>query len=227
MAQGDITLTPLQQEYLADSTRVKAIPDIEKYLRVKLERGYLQDLETGELMTFLLNPEKFKETYKANYARLESPGLSHKRLHFTGCENADYPLTLYFDQLIYVERRGTRSGLLTNLAAEAQSVFNSSIPNDVEQWRRFAMSLVTPRRSDRLASASPSPVLFYWPGMVQTTVRVTEVSFEHSIFECSGKPRARAYTLEIKQEEDVPAGTRLYADDVRRHGTMRPWANRR
>lgn len=186
-------------------------PSLHDLLSVKVEKAYLQNLDTGQLEPFLFNPEEFEERYRANYARHESLGLSHQRMQFLHGSNPQINLEVTYDQLV-VDNRNRST--LERLPSEASI-------NDAEKWRRFILSLLPPRRSRILKSASPPPVLFVWPGMISMRVRLTFARIRHRMF-ATRKPRARLYVASLVLEEEVLE--RYYSSDVIRRGTYRPWA---
>lgn len=184
-----------------------------------VERGFFRNLDSGRQETFLFNPEGFTESYEARYARLAAPGMSHERMQYTGNRNARIPLSLYFDQLMINERRGSNEP-----PRVANRVSASDVPtvNDVEKWRRFILSLVYPRRGQQLRSASPPPVLFVWPTIISMKVRITSARFRHVLFKV-GTPSPRIMVAEIALEEEPER--RMYSDDMLTFGTVRPWAS--
>ena len=191
---------------------------LQSLLKTKVERCFFVNLDTGEEQRFLVNPTELDETYAANYARKAPLGFSHERMQYTGSPNARIPLTAFVDQIIFDERRNRQN------IADAPVNSDTDEPNEVEQFRRFLLSLVTPRQGRRLASAAPTAVLFVWPGMIEMRVRITQLRFRHVHFQ-AGTPRARVYTAQMAIEEEPPE--RLFAQKVRRFGTIRPWAARK
>lgn len=200
---------------------------LKDYLRSPVSKAYFVDLESGEQKSVLFNPTQFEQVFRPRYSRHSSPGLSHQRLHYVGSDNVQIPLTLYFDQLAFDEARGVRAE--RDPAAKRSSAFKSRDEeihsgNDVQDWQYFLESLVTPRRSQRLASASPPPVLFVWPYTVEMRARVTGLAFRFVMFSSENDaPMPRIFTADMAIEEDVPQGERLYSADVRRTGTRRAW----
>jgi hypothetical protein len=198
----------------------------------RVEKAFLTDLETGESKSFLFNPAELEEVFEVNWNMFESPGMSHKRPQFVSSENLTWSFTAVFDQLVY-ERDKPRPP--QSSAADVDTVdlqdgdgLAGTVrgPSEVEDWRNFVLSLATPRRPktggvNRFASASPAPVHFEWPGLVSTTVRIKRGKFKHTLFQV-GTARPRVYSLDLTLFED-PA-ERIYADDVRSRGTIRPWA---
>lgn len=192
---------------------------ISEILGRKVEKGYLQNLDDGTIRTFLTNPEGFEEAYEAMYVRHPSPGLSHEPLQYMGNKNARIPLTLIFDQLIFNEQKGRVAR--RNVGGDRNDV---RPVNDVEQWRRFLLSLLYPRRGQRLANSAPPAVLFSWPGMISMRVRIMKIRFRHLQFK-SGRPLPRIMTANIEMEEDPLE--RMYSGDMITYGTLRPWASNR
>lgn len=196
-------------------------PSILDVLSYRAEKVFLANLDTGDRLDLVVNPAELRERYAANYARLQSPGLSHEPMQYTGSPNAKIPLVAFFDQILIEESKNPSNRSVKERKTPGQR--SDEPPFEVEVARRFMISLVTPRRGQRLKSVSPPPVLFVWPGMIEMRVRVTDVEFGHVLFEV-GRPRARAYTVSMGLEE-APL-RRITSEDVFRLGTFRPWAGR-
>lgn len=178
-------------------------------------RAYLQNLDTGKSAEFLFNPTEFTERYRANYARKTSPGLSHKPLHFVDCDNPTFSMTAVCDELVYARRMGKVS------ASDLPPRSDDDSPRNAAEWRVFMISNTTPRRSQVLKSASPAPLLLYWPKLLSVRVALVSAEIVHAMFDYTGAPRVFVAALEF--EEDVQ--DRLFADEVLRQGTFRPWAS--
>lgn len=202
------TVPPGQNDPLSAERRLSDV------LNLRVVRGSLQNLETAERREFLLNPTELEEVYRTNWVKHRSPGLSHSRIQFGSGENAVIPLTLFYDQLMV---NGTRT--IPDLDPEE---LESGREYEVENHRKFLLSLCHPRRSQRIMAASPPPVLFSWPGMIRMRVRIEEIRFRHIMFK-SGTPRPRIYVAEISMFEDPV--DRIYSEDVRNQGTLRSSAS--
>lgn len=191
------------------------------------ERGFLVNLNTGEVRSFLLNPETLTERYRANWATPQPFGLSHRRMHYTGGENTEIPLTVYYDQVI-MDGRLNKTTILGPLredqADDVGETFDTRTPLTVDDWRRFLLSLIAPRKGQTISSASPPSVQFYWPDIIDMRVRITEIEFRHTLFK-TGTSRARAFFANMRLIEDV-GDERIFSEDVRRQGTDRNWASR-
>ncbi len=169
-----------------------------------------------ETQDFLLNPEVLEEKYKGNWAQPQSFGLSHRRMHFTGNENAVIPLTVYFDQLILNERG-------TNDFAQALGGDEALLTSD--EWRLFLISLTYPRRGQTILSASPPRVLFVWPAIIDMEVRVTDLNIRHILFD-TRTTGTRAFVATMNLVEDR-RDKRIFSQDVRRRGTKKPFRQER
>lgn len=197
----------------------------EAALRPRVEKAWIGNLSTGESVPLIVNPGRLQEPYKANYARIVSPGLGHQRLQYSGSPNVAFTLNAYFDQILIEQNKN--QGSIKNAGNFIQ---HTDDPDEVEAARRFLISLVTPRGGSRLRSVAPPPVMFVWPGMIEMRMRVMGVTFDHLVFRV-GRPRARAYNVAIMLEEAIPTGRRLRSEDIYRpgeggrgDGTLRPWA---
>lgn len=182
----------------------------------KLQRAFLINLSNSRKVEFLFNPSDWEDAYKANYARHGSVGLSHERMQFTGNPNTVIELPLVFDQVVFDERR--RQGILRPTTGSGGPGVQAQ--NDVENKRRQFLEMIYPRRAQKLATASPAPVLFVWPGMINMRMRLTEVRFRYQMFQIGTLlPRVMVATVTLEEE---PLG-RIYAEDMLRMGTWRPW----
>lgn len=196
---------------------------------IKTAKVFLVDLTTTEAKEFQFNPAELGEVFGTKWVMFESPGLSHQRPQFVHTDTVRWKFTAIFDQFVYQQEKAQRrGGIGARLVRPADDALGVGGASEVESWRNFLISLTVPRRvpaggTNRIAAASPTPVHFEWPGLVSTTIRVQTVSFAHQLFR-SGSSRARLFTAALDVFED-PA-ERMYADDVRRYGTMRPWASR-
>jgi hypothetical protein len=201
-------------------------------LDMLVEKAFLTDLETGESKSFLFNPAELEEVFGVNWQMFESPGMSHKRPQAVSCDNIEWNLTAVFDQLVY-ERDKPRPPQLSAGEPDALDLHDGDGlsgtargPSEVEDWRNFILSLAAMRRPrsgglNRFAAASPTPVHFEWPGLVSTTVRIKKGKIKHTLFQV-GTARPRVMAIDLAVFED-PA-ERIYADEVRARGTIRPWA---
>jgi hypothetical protein len=152
------------------------------------------NLDTGESMAAQYAPTELKETYGANYTSLVVPGLSHQILQFISGENAALDADYDFNQLV-----------------------NPKV--SIDDQRRFLLSLLVPRRgASSVTTGSPARVLFFWPKLFSMTCRMTKLEITHTWFNADGSPaifRAKPTLVEARI-------SRLYAEDVRAGGTVRP-----
>ena len=93
--------------------------------------------------------------------------------------------------------------------------------NEAENFRRLLLEMIYPRRAQKLAAASPPPIMFYWPNMISMRVRVMRLSFQHKLFQV-GSAAPRLYLARVELEEE--AMDRIYSEDMARSGTFRPWS---
>lgn len=188
---------------------------LESALRIKVEKASLTNLddsEPGARRPFLFNPTELEENYGGRWTRADVPGLSHQPLQHLGGLNTTIPLTIYVDQLVYnVQRPREQRPVVDTLD-------NIS---DVDEYRRFLISLATQRPGTTIAAASPPPVLFSWPGIISMRVRVLSVRLRHLQFTAGGA-RPRIYVADLQLEEDAQG--RLTNRDILARGTFRPWA---
>ncbi len=153
----------------------------------------LGNLDSQEVVTAQYAPTEFTETYGAEWAKLTVPGLSHKLLQFVSGENAALDLDLEFNQIV-----------------------EPKVP--ILEQRKFLMSLVVPRRgASDVTTGTPARVLVSWPEMFLWTCRLTKLAMTHNFFAATGG----SLMFKAKLSLEEARVTRLYAEDVRRTGTMR------
>lgn len=192
------------------------VPSLQDALNVKIVRGYLQNLDNGRSIEFLFNPLQFAESYRAQYASMDSPGLSHVPVHFVGLDNTKIPLTLMFDELVFLDRDSRNEKFSRSPARGAQ--------NNVDLVRRKFLEIIYPRRARQIRAASPPAVNFYWPRMISMRCRVAALTFRHIQF-FSGTPLPRIMAVDVELFEQPI--DRIYSDEmVDGYGTFRPGASR-
>jgi len=182
--------------------------DVRDFLGIRVDKGFFQNLDTGDIATFLFNPSQVEERHSPKYVFHGSLGLSSERMQFVGNKNDAFSMDLIFDQLVYDRQRA--AGELGIGAG------------DVEIWRRTLKSYCYPRRSQGLGQASPPPILFHWPGLLNIRVRLTDLTLRHVQFKSgSGSPRIMIASVVLTEE---PCG-RLFSEDMMRLGAHRPWGS--
>ena len=60
-----------------------------------VEHGSIAEVDSGEQITFDLNPEEFDDSKETNYAAIEIPGMSHPKLQYTGGGERPLSFTAY------------------------------------------------------------------------------------------------------------------------------------
>lgn len=188
-------------------------------MSVQPARGSLTNLENQRRLDFQFNPVQLRESYRAQYARHGSMGLSHERMQFTGNKNWVSSIDLIFDELVDRERKQENPSLDRRPNGNARL----SPPNYPTRVRRQFLEMMYPRRSQRLSQAAPPQVLFIWPGWISMRVRITAVDLAALHFQ-NVDPVPRIITVKVTLEEDVDR--RMYSEEQFQFGTQRPWATR-
>ncbi len=197
--------------------------DLRDLLGVKVEKGFLQNLDNGQINQFLFNPVQLEERHKPKYVFHPSPGLSHERMQYVGNKNVVIPLELIFDELVFARARAA-AGISRFDVQGTQILEGIRTGNDVEIWRRRLMEITYPRRNrGSILQSSPPPVLFNWPGMFNMRVRVTDLRMRTVQFK-TGRPAPRIMIANVVLTEE-PCG-RLFSEDMMRLGTFRAWGGR-
>jgi hypothetical protein len=205
-------------------------------LGIFVQKAFLTNLDTGESKDFLFNPDQLEEVFGVKYAFHESVGMSHARPQAVVGLNARWTLNAIFDQLQYgvgspaarlaTSAAGAATGGIATIPSHDGGGLLSNGPSDVEDWRNFILSLCSFQRvpaggGNKIRSQAPTVIHFEWPGFISTSVRIETAKFTHTMFR-SISARPRIFTASLSIFED-PA-ERLYSDDVRKNGTLRPWA---
>ena len=171
-----------------------AANDISLSFLTKPNRMYITDLTTLETMEAQFNPAEFDEVLKVRWARFNSPGLSHERLHYDQTENHKVSFELTYDALAGATVDG-------NLDA-----------------RNFLLSLCYPKAGARTVNdGEPTRVLFVWPNMISISAVIGELKFKHSRFNKQGKSTFFKVDVQLEELRD----TRLTSEDVRQTGVRR------
>lgn len=153
------------------------------------------NLQTGETKQLSVVPTELTEQLTAEYVRHNVLGLPHRRMHYLGTDNHQFPNLSFF----YV----------SNTAAEYERA---------EDERRFLLSLLYPREAvDGVARGGPPRVLFLWPSLISMTCVLPNISIAHTKFNLVGQPVNTRITLSFEEIRS----TRLTSDDVRQRGTIR------
>lgn len=164
-------------------------------VNIKPERMVIMDLTSEESLLVQFNPTELEEGLQVEWARLASPGLSHKRLHYVGTDNVSFNFEL-----------------LVDAAVEGGSLEQAAYT------RQFLQSLCYAKRGARTVRDGQAPrALFIWPELATLNAVVGDLHFKYERFHLSGAPMR--YTVRVKLEEirDV----RLYGEDVLAGGSKR------
>lgn len=164
-------------------------------LTTKPPRVMLTDLETAEAFEFQYNPEELKEKLGANFNEPEVLGLGYKPQQYKNSDNVALSFDLVLDAL--------GKGFSVTKLLDA---------------RRFLHSLFAPRRgSGDITSAATPRVLFSWPNYVSLVCRLRSADASGLRFNAQMQPTHYKATVNIAEART----TRLFAEDVRRFGTLR------
>lgn len=86
----------------------------------RLEKGYLENKSTGQILRFQYNPEEFTDDIQVEYRDIKSPGISYPIYQYIGGEPRRVEFTLFLDNM---ENRGG-----TNKVRETINYLNSFLP---------------------------------------------------------------------------------------------------
>lgn len=172
-------------------------------------RGALQNLDTGELRRFLINPEELTYAISVNYAQQMPIAGSRQRLQYMGTNNATWPLTLRYDK--YVHLAASRGGSLSS-EAERQKLDEEFIDHE-----KFLLAFCYPGgpANDPLWRSPPTGLLL-WPGEVAIQIVIRSFSAARKRFD----KRLKVSYLEIKMQWEEARTWRLTSAAARREGQM-------
>ncbi len=159
----------------------------------------IADPDQAEL-TAQYNPADFEEILKVDWAKQKPPGLTHRRLHYTGTENPELSLDLVFDA--HTDAISSK----TNVEDAITRLMDT---------RNYLRSLCYPRQGDSGVRDGQAPrLLFKWPKFLTLTCVITELSFKYERFHQDGRPTR--FTVKVKIEGIiVEDGIPLYSELVR------------
>lgn len=157
------------------------------------ERVQIGNLRSGDVFNAQFNPEQLERQVDVIYTRLGVLGNSFEVLQYQFRPNEKLKFTLYFDS------RSTQQG-------------------DQATAERYLDALTLPTREAKdIAGGGPPDALFLWPRLITMRTRVTQLKYTYKRFAPTGE---RIYfMLDVQLEE--ARDTRLYAEDVLRHGLQR------
>lgn len=159
------------------------------------DRVLIGNLETGESLNALYNPDKVSATIDVNFTRLSVPGLSHQILQFINTNNIKVTMDLGFDGL--------------------SSDFETT---DGDDMRNFLHSLLYQSKDAQTVATGSTPrVLLFWPKVYELVCKVTTMQEDHSFFDTTMASAVFVVKLTLEEARD----TRLFSEDVRRTGTIR------
>ncbi len=158
----------------------------------------LSDPEREELQA-QFNPTEFDEVLKVDWAKLASPGLSYRRLHYVGTDNPELSVDLVFDAGAEAARNGDYDTAISRL----------------KNARTFLQSLCVPRQGATSVRDGQAPrVLFKWPNFMTLTCVIGELSFRYERFHNDGRPTR--FTVKVKLERIIAEdGIPPYSELVR------------
>lgn len=153
----------------------------------------LGNLATREFIIAQYTPTRVQEELSAEFERLKVLGLSHQVLQYTGTSNHKVSFTLDFN--------GSPS--------QGQTAADQ---------RRFLLANCYPSRTSRnVKSGGPSGIVLDWPELFSLVCAQVSVKLEHELFLRTGGSQKFTASLTFENLLDL----RLYAEDVRRLGTIR------
>jgi hypothetical protein len=85
-----------------------------------LEKGYLENVKTGQVLRFQYNPEQFNDDIGVEYREIKSPGISYPIYQYVGGETRSIEFTLFLDNM---ENQGG-----TNKIRETINYLNTFLP---------------------------------------------------------------------------------------------------
>lgn len=185
-------------ESIASSLGMSLSPGIQAAARPP--RMLLVNVATGEEKTALRNPTTWSQSIDIKYAELDSPGLDHQPLQYSGTGNANIPMELYIDK--YAESRITLD----------------SDP-DIQHYVKFLLAFSAPRRGGaNILGGAPPRVLVIWPSDFALECVITKLDFRYQRFVVNNAS-VLAYIAVINFKEW--RNKRVYSEDLAIQGNNR------
>jgi len=141
----------------------------------QLVRGFLQNLDSGDAIACLLNPEALSVALTVNYAAKATQGGDFWRLQYQNTTNPSIEFTLTFDRRIFMRRFMPGGGWDQNL---------STLVEKFEGMRRFLMALCYPigKATDPIRRAPPA-VLLVWPSYLAIKAVVKSLKLKDTVWD--------------------------------------------
>lgn len=134
-------------------------------------KGYIKNVVTGEIKSFMFNPSELEFQRSATYSEIASPGLS-------------YPITQY-----------VRGNILT--FSVPLYIYDRPYSNEVETWEQFLNSFVPPTVNDS-GYTKPDEMLFVMGNFIRNCV-LESLNTHYISFTSDLLPDEATFTLNLRQ----------------------------
>jgi len=163
--------------------------------------GIIANVDTGEVVSWPLNPTQLKEGITVNWAEHKAIGSAAPRLQYTSTDAVPVGVEFVVDERVLFE--------MNQLIRRT----NNRKDLDGSDFRRFLYSLAVPSRR----GGQPSRVLFVWPGVLAITAVMKSVAFSHEFFDENLRSLVFTASVQFSEVLDVP----VMMDEMRDQGTLR------
>jgi len=163
------------------------------------------------------NPASLEHSIKANWPELAPPGLSYKRMHYTGTDNQIFKFDLLLDYMVEVNA-AQPTGAPVQPAPSAPGVFPDAYVNKVADAYAFIQSLHYPKAlAQGPSNFHPPEVLLYWPNALSLHCVLMEMTARWEKMLPTGHLASVMCSLTFKE---IPHEA-ITLEDVRVKGTLR------
>jgi hypothetical protein len=171
-------------------------------------RAAITNIETAEVFDFQFNPPEFTESFSANYARHQIPGLGYQVMQYINTNNNQISFDIYLSGI--VPFLDAFEGVRVAKAQTVEEVY------DIARGKQFLQSLLYPSKSQSGGWRAPPRCLFVWPKVVRMMCVLVSLDFTHQRFS-SKDLRTTALTANVTLEELVES--QRFSNDVRNLGS--------
>ena len=126
------------------------------------KKGYIQDLSSKKLMSFIYNPEQLESSFSVDYARIKSPGASHLTYQYVGGNEQTFSVSLLIDGVEF----GTKK---------------------VKDWMAF-LERWNPGSSKKYTQFAPPPKALFSMGWFVKKCIITDVTYRIIMWDSALNP---------------------------------------
>ena len=134
-------------------------------------KGYIKNLDTGNILNFQYNPETFEYSRGATYVEMVAPGMSYPTTQYVHGNARTFPIELF--------------------------LFDKPYSGIIDSHKDFIEGLLPPETNDSSYTRPPS-MLFVYGDFIKKCV-LEELNIKIEEYDTWGRPTMARFTLTIRQ----------------------------